>query len=147
MDMIELKEIAERISDNKHRLSEAVRFSDVSLDEMAEVAKGFLELFKCLPKIVDLHVVYQGGDDRSPGTPTWYFTSIVDAEDVSQGRGWYGGNACVGKISAIMIADQAYVLGKKEPIKVNVGPQDAAERRAAALAKLTEADKKILGIT
>lgn len=99
------------------------------------------------PKVINVWAVNQGDDDRSCGRPVWFFDSAAKAEEVAAGRGWFGGNAPVGEHKAILFGNQIYLLAKTEPIELNLGPQDQAERRKKAIEKLTPAERKLLGIS
>lgn len=97
--------------------------------------------------IIDVWAVHQGDDDRHSGYPEWFFTSPQEAYEVAAGRGWYGGDAPVSEKKAIVLdGETAYLLKDIEPLELNVGPDDLEERRKNALSKLTDIDKKVLGL-
>lgn len=96
--------------------------------------------------IITVYAVHQGDDDRSFGHPAWYFTDNSRATNVAKGRGWYGGNAPVTDKKVLKIGDTAYLLDRDTPIRLDVGPEDYDAERKNALAKLTDYEKKLLGI-
>lgn len=61
------------------------------------------------------------------------FTNRTDAEAVAKGRGWYGGD---GTVVPIEIFDS----------RNDFVADDENKRKAAALAKLTDEDRRLLGI-
>lgn len=97
-------------------------------------------------EIRKIYAVNQGDTDRHSGTPKWFFDSKQVAVECSIGRGWYGGNAPIGEHSALVIDGKAYLLARAEPVALNVTPQDEQAKKNAARAKLTEEERKLLGI-
>ena len=97
-------------------------------------------------EIRKIYAVNQGDTDRYAGQPAWFFDSKDDAVNCSLGRGWYGGNAPVGEHMALVIDGTAYLLARAEPVALNVTPEDEQAKKNAALAKLTEEERKLLGI-
>jgi hypothetical protein len=114
-------------------------------------------------RIITIHAVHQGDDDRSFGHPAWWFYSKHEAEEVAKGRGWFGGNAPVRDYQALSLEDDrqagringwsftpepptVYLLANLKPLRMGVGPADVAALKAAALAKLTDTEKELLGL-
>jgi hypothetical protein len=137
---------AKDVVENKNRMEHAVKMCDVSLNDIVNMAEVFLVLIEQQAKLITLYAVYQGGDDRNIGKPKWFFESKVDADDVAFGRGWCNSNAPVREVSVLKVGPSVYSITSTEPIAVNVGPQDDKIRRALALNKLTESEKKLLGL-
>lgn len=98
-------------------------------------------------EIIDVWAVYQGDDDRLSGYPTWWFDNESDAQCIAKGRGWWGGNAPVKKHPVILVGDKAYLLAHSEPLELNVGPEEQAAEKEAALSKLSDREKRLLGLT
>lgn len=97
-------------------------------------------------EILKIYAVNQGDNDRHSGTPRWFFEDKQIAVNCSIGRGWYGGNAPIGEHSALIIDGNAYLLARPEPVALNVTPEDEQAKKNAARAKLTEEERKLLGI-
>lgn len=98
-------------------------------------------------EIKRLYAVHQGDDDRSSGYPRWYFDNAMEATKVAIGRGWWGGNAPVSEKKCLVIDGiTAYLLASDVPISINEGPDDELTKKQKILAKLTEEEKKILGV-
>jgi hypothetical protein len=97
-------------------------------------------------KIIDVYVVHGEGDDRSIGSPAWVFKDNAKAELVAKGRGWWGGTAHVGARQAIVVDGKCYLLDKVGPFILDEGPEDRLAKKAAAIAKLTLEERKLLGI-
>lgn len=93
-----------------------------------------------------VYAVHQGDTDVSRGYPKWYFEKRVDAEKCAKGRGWYGGTAPISEIFIIEVNKKVYVLKDAQPIKLNEGPEIIEAKIAAAKAKLTDEELKLLGI-
>jgi hypothetical protein len=56
--------------------------------------------------IRDVYVVYDGGDDRSAGRPTYFFLDKEVAEAKARGNGWYGGNSHVEQRYVVTVLDK-----------------------------------------
>lgn len=113
-------------------------------------------------KLIKIYAVHQGDSDCHSGSPAWFFYSKQRADDTAKGRGWYGGIAPVREYDAISIYDDEqvgrlsgshvdkpatiYLLQHIKPLNMDVGPVDEAKMREAALAKLTETEKELLGL-
>lgn len=143
-------EAAKEIVACKDNLARAIHMSDVPSSEIVKVAEAYIALAKHLPSVipvpVTLFAVHEGDSDRDSGTPKWYFDTKLEAQDVAEGRGWYGGNSPISQVSALKVGNQAYILRQTEPVTINDGPIDTADRKAQALAKLSPMDRKILGL-
>lgn len=114
-------------------------------------------------KLIHVFAVHQGDTDCSVGSPTWFFYSQAEANEAAKGRGWYGGNAPVRSYDALSIYDDkqpgylsgahvdkpatVYLLRQAEPLAMDVGPEDPRVLRENALAKLTDVEKQILGLS
>lgn len=94
-----------------------------------------------------LYAVHQNDTERNSGTPAWYYTSATEANNVADGRGWYGSKAPVSQHSALLIDGKYWLLANVTPIEVDRGPNWEKEVKAKALAKLTETEKQLLGLT
>ena len=111
-------------------------------------------------ELAEVWVVYVGDDDKSPGTPGFVFRDEQAARKYAKGRGWYGGNSPVAKrLAAIKCpflgaeVDQVFGEGDcvlidvvKNSLKIDVPPKDELAAKQEILAKLTEEEKKILGL-
>ncbi len=97
--------------------------------------------------IVTLYAVHQGDDDRHWGHPAWYFRTSSEAEHAAKGQGWYGGTAPTSEVRAIKLEDDQYLILRSEDRIRLGGPEDEKKIRDKALAKLTDLEKRILGIS
>lgn len=95
--------------------------------------------------IIDMWAVHQGDTDRDNGRPKWFFSNACRADIVSKNRGWWGGTAPISRCKGVVIKGKIYQLASEIPIILNEGPDDILAKKTAALAKLTEEDKKALG--
>jgi hypothetical protein len=94
-----------------------------------------------------VYVVYENSDERSIGTPAWYFTDLAKAEAAAKGRGWYGGDAPIrDRYVAYVGGGWAFLVVDEEPIRLDQGPDEQAAIKEAALKKLTPEEKQILGL-
>ena len=108
---------------------------------------GIIDAIRTDVEVAEVWAVHQGDDDRYSGKPEWWFRDEQLARDTATGRGWYGGDAPVSKHVAIILHDtELYLLKSSEPVSFG-GPEDDDERREKALGKLTESEKKLLGLT
>ncbi|AUE22614.1 hypothetical protein Ah1_00073 [Aeromonas phage Ah1] len=84
-----------------------------------------------------------------------YSTSESLGLELSKGKGWYGGNgACYsgakdvltfdidGEEFSFLVKDRITVIRKREDYEIKINN----EKKAAALAKLSDEEKKILGL-
>lgn len=94
-------------------------------------------------KIIDVYVVH---DDCGHGK--WVLTDKDVAEKVSYGRGEWGGKAMVEKTHAFMpdLLSNKVRLLLPDSFALDVTPDDVALKKANALAKLTDEEKKLLNI-
>lgn len=77
------------------------------------------------------------------------FTDEADAKRFAEGKGWFGSNGSVVGGQAVTIGDTIYLIREminKDDLNISL-PEKAKLRREQALAKLTDEDKRILGIT
>jgi hypothetical protein len=116
------------------------------LPDAVKDAKAALESEDSWLAIRKIYAVNQGDDDRHAGSPCWFFENRSDAEQCAVGRGWWGGTAPVSEHNALIVDDQAYLLTRVEPVRLNFTPDDEQAKRNAARAKLTEEERKLLGI-
>lgn len=137
---------AQLIVDHQNETQLVQYGNGVTSQQLVKLAEAYIRVVSGSYTIVDLFAVHEGDSDRDAGHPKWYFDTELQANDVAQGRGWYGSNAPIAKVKALRIGDEAYLLSSSTPIDVNLGPQDDTTRRLAALAKLSDFDKKILGL-
>jgi hypothetical protein len=99
-----------------------------------------------MQNIQTIFAVHQGDDDRHAGEPCWFFESKAAAIQCAERRGWYGGNAPISEHAAIIVDGNAYLLKRREPIKLNESPEDHLAKVAAVRAKLTKEELELLGI-
>lgn len=105
-----------------------------------------------MSNLFQLYAVHEGGDERSSGEPKWFFTDRTNAELVSYGRGWFGGNAVVSYMWAIKDVDgRVYLMatpkGHKRPESIVIDdPTEISKAKEAALAKLDPAARRFLGL-
>lgn len=101
-------------------------------------------------EIVYLFAVHTGDGERTNGTPRWFFTSKLRAEEVANGRGWYGGNSPISDVPAIRVVSedstQYFLLARVEPLAIDVSPDDELRKKQVALSKLTPEERKLLGV-
>ena len=91
-------------------------------------------------EVAEVWSVHRGGQ------PKWWFRDKQLARDAAAGRGWYGGDAPVSKHTAIILNDsEVYLLKQVDPV-VFGGPETEDERRKRAMDKLTESEKRLLGL-
>lgn len=156
MDSVEPKDlfaaadaIAKRWQDNAHRLNHALTYHDISLTEVGTLLTAYRQLKQQQPRVTTLHVVYDCDEDQDTdtfGKPMWYFQSVLRASEAADG-GRVMANKAVEEMPAVVIGEIAYLLRSRIPVDVDVGPEEIGKRREAALAKLTEEEKKLLGLT
>jgi hypothetical protein len=84
----------------------------------------------------ECYAVYVDTDERSSAL-LGYFTSPVDAERAGTGKGWWGGN---GRVSPATVTITIY----ENLDEYEQGLED--KLRKAALSKLTDQEKQILGL-
>jgi hypothetical protein len=81
------------------------------------------------------------------GTVVGHYASPLAAEPVARGKGWYGSRGSVETGHAIYADGQYYWLVSREPITLDVNLLKQREDiRKAALAKLSDEEKKVLGV-
>lgn len=109
-------------------------------------------------KTASVHSVYcahgDSGDDKRLGPIIGVFLQEADANAAQVGQGWYGGNGGVTERKAIILdrgtPDQrAFLLDStfNDVIDLDGVQQKLQEQlKAAALRKLTDAEKKALGL-
>lgn len=104
--------------------------------------------------------MYVGDDDRSHGTPGFVFHEEQDARTYAKGRGWYGGNSPVVKQLAVIkhpfcseLENRVFGEGDcvlidivENSLKIDAPPKDELAAKQEILAKLTDEEKKILGL-
>jgi len=97
--------------------------------------------------IVDIYAGYTTTDERgSLGDVVCYSLDKRIAKNLVKGKGFYGGDGRVEKIHSIKMDGFYFLLKQKEPItetQLNKSIEDATKK---ALDKLTEEDKKVLGL-
>jgi hypothetical protein len=98
--------------------------------------------------------VHRNNDERNHGPVTDLCSHEALATQVSKGSGWYGGDAPVVERWAVNVHGQTFLLDpatKGEPVtiarnldEVHLSQEETV--RKAALAKLTPAERKALGL-
>lgn len=96
--------------------------------------------------IKKVYAVNQGDDDRSSGSPCWFFEDYAAAKNTAFKRGWYGGDAPISEHNVLVVDGEAYLLARVEPVKLNESPDDILAKKQAVMAKLTDEELKLLGI-
>lgn len=101
--------------------------------------------------IIDVWAVYQGDDDRSIGTPTYFFSKRLEAEQFAQDKGWYGGKAPIKKRHAVSDSGKYYLIDEIVNESGVIDIDQCQEKydatiRAEALSKLTAEEKRVLGV-
>lgn len=95
------------------------------------------------------YIVWTTEDERGTrGSVVGVYTNSADAEKAKEGKGWWGGPGDVEKADGWFVGDYVMfprVKVLREDIDVNL-PQRTEEKRQAALAKLTEEEKQLLGV-
>lgn len=98
-----------------------------------------------IPSIIKIWAVHQGDNEFTNGYPYYFFLNEVDALYAAKNKGWYGGPAPVTEQWVLLIHDKMYLLQKNEPIKFGLKTKEE-EMRERALKKLTQEEKKVLGL-
>lgn len=90
--------------------------------------------------------VHDGATDSIPGKPKWFFSERQDADFYAKGRGYYGSTARVSRQYLIKDEGEWYLLDNAlQIIELDV-MDEKSEKMKEALDKLTEEDKKVLGL-
>ncbi len=97
-------------------------------------------------EIVTIYAVNQGDDDMHAGKPKWFFRSLTDAKECARGRGWYGSDAPVGNHKALIVDGAAYLLAQPKPVELDPVLDDEQAKKNKAVAKLSDEERKLLGI-
>ena len=104
-------------------------------------------------EVISVYATYEIIDERgSQKSLVGIFTNEKTAQIASKGRGWYGGNGRVIRRTAILLPNERCLLIDQETsdlkgTRLNVDFLDEYEElRNAALAKLTDEEKRILGV-
>lgn len=75
------------------------------------------------------------------------FSSEGAAELAAKGRGWYGGDGWTGSRTCIRAANEVYRLVDGDPVEMDADlPKLRKAAKAAALRKLTAAERHLLGL-
>ena len=102
-------------------------------------------------QIIDIFAVHGDGGEHGRGPIEGYCRTRSEADTMSKGRGWFGGAGAVTGVKALIVGDQMYALAQAAPIlfmdAVAQQKADAEAARAAALAKLTPAERALLGLS
>lgn len=98
-------------------------------------------------EIKEVYSVYTTTDEYGRrGRLVGHFSDKTEADNQAQGQGWYGGKGDVVKIYSITIDGNTFALQSKETIKLNEIYGDEYYKKQNALAKLTDEEKKLLGL-
>lgn len=104
-------------------------------------------------KTLKIWAVHSGDDDRSCGSPRWWFSNEEEAKFFAKKRGWYGGDAPVSEHLAMCVPGSVTESGRDEyylrSAKVDldgVEEKIQTELKENALAKLSDEEKKVLGL-
>lgn len=100
-------------------------------------------------KYTTLYIASTGGDDHGRGDELiGIYTTSAAAEATVKGRGWFGGNGAVKKADGYFVGDLVIFPNIKiDAVDLNVDlPRKVETQRAAALAKLTPEERKLLGL-
>lgn len=98
-------------------------------------------------KLLDVYAVYHYAANPTSKLFRWFFDTEATAREFITTQGLVGKNATVRPRAAIQLGDHVYLLEKTEPIFINTGCDTQTVQRRVALAKLTEAERKLLGLT
>jgi hypothetical protein len=96
--------------------------------------------------IEEVFVVFTGETERSDGSPFMAFSTEDDAARHAANRGIWGGSAPYRKMNAIVIDGWVFLIANNTALVLDETPADAVAKKAAALAKLTDEEKRILGV-
>ena len=97
--------------------------------------------------LIDVWVVYEGGDDRHCGSPKYFYTSEKVAINKAHKQGWWGSDAEVKKRQAILIDGKYFLIDIRGEIDLNQEKEKTkAELREQAKAKLTSEEWEALGL-
>lgn len=104
-------------------------------------------------KTLKVWAVHQGDDDRSCGSPRWWFSDQTEANNFAKKRGWFGGDAPVSEHCAMVVPGSVTESGRDEyyltKAKVDLdGVEEKIqnELKENALAKLSDEEKRVLGL-
>lgn len=101
--------------------------------------------------IIDVWAAYETDDDRGRSSALiGVFRTQQAAKEAAKKRGFYGGPGNVEQRKAVWFADdQVYMLDRSAPFALSLGLdliKTKEMRRKAALAKLTDEEKELLGL-
>lgn len=98
-------------------------------------------------EFLTVFAVHEGDTDRSNGIPKWFFTTKEAADFNAQGAGFFGGKATISVRKAVNINGNTYILDNDgNSVQLDVSKKEVEEIKKAALGKLSEYEKKLLGI-
>ena len=122
-------------------------------DNMDDSYGSNIDMLGCdtITKIVDVYAVYTDiGSDVTTvkGKLVGIYLDKEDADEVKAGHGWHGGSGIVEEAKALKLRNGTfYLLAHSTPLHAGINMARAErEQRKAALAKLTEHEKKLLNI-
>jgi hypothetical protein len=108
-----------------------------------------------MPKIFSVYGAFETINENGLiGRCRGWFTDKSEAKAKSEGKkpgkgiGWYGGNGTVARYDAIKIEDNIYIIKEIIPAdQIGNDPLEIQKKmKQAALAKLTDKEKELLGI-
>lgn len=104
-----------------------------------------------LVKFIYIYAVYTTENEYGRlGSCVGFFSKSNDADLAAKGQGWYGGNGVVQPRRAIQIDNEYFLLDKDFHTKIIIDTnlhKLEEQKKAEALAKLTEEDKILLGLS
>jgi hypothetical protein len=101
-------------------------------------------------KLITVYAAFETVDNFGrKGNLHGVFTNELDAKETAKSIGWYGGAGTVEQRVGIQDGGEIYLLDAtySRGVTLNVDlVQKAQSRREAALAKLTDEEKRLLGV-
>lgn len=96
---------------------------------------------------IDVYAVKETNLDGFPGAVIGYFRIHADAFEYAKGKGGWGGEGIVDKVSAVSIGGHVYILATPQPVDLDlVKKKRDEELRKRTLAELSADQIRVLGI-
>lgn len=98
-------------------------------------------------EILTVYGAHGDGGERGLGPLLGYFTDKKVAQQVSKGKGWYGGDGYISEKMAVNTGNGVYLIEDPKPIDLNNEFAIKKDQlKASALSKLTPDEIRALGI-
>ena len=94
-----------------------------------------------------IYIGYTTTDEKgSLGGKVCYSLSESTAKELVEGKGYFESAGTVREFPALKVGDNYFLLAQKEPISKNDIDKTNEKRKKKALDKLSDEDKKMLGL-